>query len=86
MNPKEKAQYLVDKIYQTTADMRYYNPPADTFASRYEPWNQAKQCALIAVEEIRENIVSDDDNHRVEAELVGNLYYWDQVKTEIKKL
>ena len=84
MSPKEKAQFLVDKLYQTTADMRYYNPLADTIASRYDPWNQAKQCAIIAVEETTKDIKSIEFNYDID--LSPDIKYLESVKTEIEKL
>jgi hypothetical protein len=51
MNPKEKAQKLVDKFYQTTPNEAWINEPLG-IAEEYKAWNQAKQCALIAVDEI----------------------------------
>jgi hypothetical protein len=63
MEPKEKAEELVDKFIQYT--------PAD---SEFE-YPYAKQCALIAVEQILEVI---DSNYDYE--------YWDKVKSEIEKL
>lgn len=46
----------------------------------------AKQCALIAVDEILNSIVSKDDDERLVFELGGNQFYWQEVKTEIEKL
>jgi hypothetical protein len=63
MAPKEKAEELVDKFLQYT--------PAD---SEFE-YPYAKQCALIAVEQILEIIFSDYD-----------WQYWDEVKQELEKL
>jgi hypothetical protein len=63
MTPKEKAEELVDKFLQYT--------PAD---SEFE-YPYAKQCALIAVEQILEIIFSDYD-----------WQYWDEVKQELEKL
>ena len=69
MEPREKARELVDKFLQFT--------PVE-FEYEY-----AKQCALIAVDEIILAIpdASDDDspyNHE--------LKYWQEVKEEIDKL
>ena len=63
MTPKEKAEELVDKFLQYT--------PAD---SELE-YPYAKQCALIAVEQILEIIFSDYD-----------WQYWNEVKQELEKL
>jgi hypothetical protein len=73
MTPKEKAEELVDKIYycQRYADGEDYIP--------LEAVKRAKQCALVAVNEI---INSVDDEH------VSDIFkeHWQQVKQEIKKL
>jgi hypothetical protein len=64
MTPKEKARELLDKYYND----RYYITLA-----------QAKQCALIAVDEaIEESYLVDKTYCRQE--------YWQEVKQEIEKL
>ena len=71
MNPKDKAQELVDK-YRTYVVM---------WAGGIEVSNQnVKQCALIAVDEIIDIISSD------ESAIIVQLQYWQQVKTEIELL
>jgi hypothetical protein len=73
MTPKEKAEELVDKIYycQRYADGEDYIP--------LEAVKRAKQCALIAVDEI---INSVDDEH------VSDIFneYWEEVRYEISNL
>jgi hypothetical protein len=69
MEPKEKAEELVDKFIQYT--------PAD---SEFE-YPYAKQCALIAVEQILEIIDSIYDYDRESLDP-----YWNEVKSEIEKL
>ena len=66
MSPKEKAKELVDKFSPLAKNWDCYND---------EPLeeNNAKQCALIAVDEIIQNFFSNFD-------------YWQQVKQEIEKL
>ena len=79
MTPKEKAQELVDKfiIEVRCADRYNYN---------LESMNLfiAKQCALIAVEEILKacpiELISSSGKFRY----TDN--YWDEVKTEIENL
>jgi hypothetical protein len=69
-NPKEKAEEL-------TRDMHSVNV---TNPSEYGmEWNMAKQCALIAVDEIIESV---NDEH------VSDIFidFWEQVKNEIEKL
>ena len=75
MTPKEKAEELVIKMYQPL--------PASKEAEKgkehlyYNQYNAAKQCALIAVDEI----LSWQD--WMEKEMLN---YWEEVKQEIKKL
>ena len=65
MTPKEKAEELVNKMWV------YSLPNANG------SWNNAKQCALIAVDEII-YLLSHDINPLVN--------YWFEVKQEIEKL
>ena len=58
MTPKEKAEELVDKFYRIIK-----HPELDC-------WEDAKECALIAVDEI--------------IKLVDSIY-WQEVKTELTK-
>ena len=66
MTPKEKAEELVRKYYSFGL-----NNPAQSFS-----WYECKQCALIAVDEIRDNIPLISDIQQ----------YWIDVKQEIEKL
>lgn len=74
MTPKEKAQELVDKFIEFTQDWDardgYIN---DEF--------RAKECALIAVDEILEM-----DLPILEEEADKFYDYWEEVKQEIEKL
>ena len=69
MTPKEKADRLLFKIY---------NAIKHTTSNQYSEkgWQIAKQCALIAVDEIIETTI-DDWSHNE---------YWPEVKTELEKL
>ena len=69
MIPKEKAKELVDKMYMIDDPIGNYPMCFDT----------AKQCALIAVDEI---INSVDNEH------VSDIYneFWENVKQEIEQL
>ena len=72
MTPKEKADELIDKMYYVG---RYDNK------EDYNPamaWERAKQCALMAVEEI---LTADIFMMTEEQEM-----YWEQVKQELEKL
>ena len=68
MTPKEKAEELFAKYaFLTISDMSDEN------------FNQTKQCALVAVDE-----VLNEENHFIQTD--AHLLYWKQVKQEIKKL
>ena len=78
--PREKARELVDKMYYC---QRYVDSEKNYIHIPLEAYKRAKQCALIAVDEIILAIpdASDDDspyNHE--------LKYWQEVKEEIDKL
>lgn len=73
MIPKEKAEELVDKMYFS----RRYDDTENYIPQR--AYDHAKQCALIAVDEILDivNTIYDCD--------AKVLYpYWEEVKQEIK--
>ena len=76
--PKEKAKELVDKFYQTTPNETWIDEPLGEFIKTYTAWGQAKQCALIAVDEIL-NINSVDKDFSLS-------FYWLDVKDEIENL
>ena len=67
MTPKEKAKELVDKYFE--------------FMHHINPWDKAKQCALIAVDEIL-NVTHSDKR----ANSPFDKEYWQKVKIEIEKL
>ena len=72
MTPKEKAIELYNKMYETG-----FKPKSVLL--RIE---QAKECALIAVDEIIEaNPIAFDENENCIAK-----QWWKEVKTEIEKL
>jgi len=89
MTPKEKAAELVDKFYQTTPNEYFVNEPIG-IKGRYKSWEQAKQCALIAVDEILKLDNPNTYNYLTEGkenlivELADN--YWQNVKKEIENL
>jgi hypothetical protein len=76
MTAKEKAIELYNNFYNTSSHPHHVE-------SRQQI---AKQCALIAVDEIIEqyefDVVSDVENKR----FIAKLNYWDEVKKEIEKL
>jgi hypothetical protein len=74
MTPEYKAEILVDKFVKYT--------PAD---SELE-YPYAKECAILAVNEII-NEIYEIDNQLSESHLLDkNLKYWLEVKKEIEKL
>lgn len=70
MTPKEKTAELIDKMYYIGRydDKEDYNPAM--------AWHRAKQCAIIAVDEILKAHLFDLDEKE----------YWQQVRTEIENL
>ena len=80
MTPAEKAKQLVDIFYQTTPNEAWYNPPLGSLSIEYKAWEQAKQCALIAVDEIL-NALSYKASSNFE-----ELKYYTEVKQEIEKI
>jgi hypothetical protein len=89
MTPKEKAEQLIDKFYQTTPNEAWINEPIG-IAKEYKAFNQAKECALIAVDEI---IEMSDINKIFYSFYEGNClteytedFYWKKVKQEIEKI
>jgi hypothetical protein len=65
MTPKEKAKELVDKMYGDELD--------------YMTEGQAKQCALVAVDEIIKSLPPFDYG----LEFVAKIVFWKEVKKEI---
>ena len=76
MTPKEKAKELVNKYLRTYPI--YDNP---TVVISYTN-NEAKQCALIAVDEIINNSLEYMGCDLKDGEII----YWQEVKQEIEKL
>jgi hypothetical protein len=84
MTPKEKAQELVDKFYNTP-HCGIEHQPNKRYCDCIEmnPF-QAKQCALMAVDEIiKLDMLIDEDTYVMTP---SYLQYWEQVKQEIQKL
>ena len=82
MTPKQKAEDLVDKFYQTTPNEYFVNEPIG-IKGRYKSWEQAKQCAIIAVDEI----LNSNPNYPEFKENEGTpIRYWEVVKQEIENL
>ena len=82
MTPKEKANELVDKFYQRFPLKMDVITTRGDLSWEYDSWKEAKQCALIAVDEIIYNAL---DWH--EYETPNKAYeYWQEVKQEIENL
>ena len=77
MTPKEKAIELYNK---------FLNLSGDTYLYGMLEHESAKECALIAVDEILVSIVHKDQDERLAYELLGNKFYWEDVKKEIEAL
>lgn len=75
MTPKEKAKQLIDKIW-------VYSIPNSNGS-----WNNAKQCALVLVDEIlltlKCDIICIDVDRKSHLDLIE---YWQQIKQEINKI
>lgn len=79
MTPKEKAEELMDKLYQTTPNESWINQPIG-LKEEYKAWEQSKQCALIAVDElIKEQTMWQNGE-------VNPVLYWQEVKQEINQI
>jgi hypothetical protein len=79
LSPKQKAKKLLQSMMMSTNSVINFT----TGDMDYLPQNQyAKQCALIAVDEIIANIEPSVSIDVIEA----RIKYWQQVKTEIEKL
>jgi len=83
MTPKEKAIELVDKFYQLFPLKKDVISIYGTLSWEYDNWVQAKQCALIAVDEI---IEANPIIFRLDNTIMSNKSYWQEVKQEIEKL
>ena len=82
MTAKEKAEELVDKFYQTTPNEYFVNEPIG-IKGRYKSWEQAKQCALIAVDEI----IKTGPLKMIDwGEIISDKPFWQEVKQEIERL
>ncbi len=78
IEPKEKAKELVEKYLPLSDDGGYYDDVC--YNSGDDKEKNAKQCALIAVNEIIESLEHHSWQNR------HWLGYYDEVKQEIEKL
>jgi hypothetical protein len=78
MTPKEKAKELVDKYWIYLRAGLLYDEEAK---------DDAKHCALIAVDEIMEFMKMDDEYTETSSNANSKwIYYWIDVKAEIEKI
>jgi len=75
MNPQEKAQELVDKYINASFNCKDCNMPFCDIKCTQLSLNEAKQCALIAANELIKATVPFAITH-----------YWEAVKMEIEKI
>jgi len=79
MTPQEKAKQLANKYFKES-DLLYEDLT----------WIQAKECALIAVDEILNSYDNIFDDFVIKSDQVGGYKnmkkYWNEVKQEIEKL
>ena len=71
MTPKEKAKELFDKMFLIIENK-----------GMYDDLYRAKQCALIAVNEILKAVDNPDETYLMK----HSVNYWTEVKKEIEKL
>jgi hypothetical protein len=77
MTPKEKAKEFVNKFYFKLSNNGSLDIGLNNCTQRF---NEAKDCALIAVDEILNHHSQEQGLYRIDT------YYWLQVKKEIEKL
>jgi hypothetical protein len=75
LTPKQKAIELVDKFYQRFPLTMDVITTEGDLSWEYDSWKDAKQCALIAVDELLLLITYQP-----------TIDYWNEVKQEIEKL
>jgi len=82
MTPKEKAQELVDKYLNASFNCKDCDMPYCDMKCTILSFNEAKQCAVIAVDEIIASnpIAFDEDDNCIEKQ------WWQEVKKEIELL
>jgi hypothetical protein len=80
LSPQQKAKELLQSMMMSTNSVINFT----TGDMEYLPQNQyAKQCAMIAVDQI---ILSNPHSNPFNTNVYSTMDYWQQVKTEIKKL
>ena len=83
MKPKGYAYELVDKFYQKfPLKMDVITTKVD-LSWEYNNWEQAKECALIAVNEI---ISANPHSNPLNTDVYSTMNYWQEVKKQLEKL
>jgi len=82
MTAKEKALQLCDAFYQFLPLEHNVITTEGDLSWEYNGWDNAKQCALIAVDEILQ-MVDETMQGWLDADIIA---HWKQVKEEIEKL
>jgi len=82
MTPKEKALQLCDAFYQFLPLEHNVITTEGDLSWEYNGWDNAKQCALVAVDEIL-HMVDETMQGWLDADIIA---HWKQVKEEIEKL
>ena len=80
MTPKEKATQLCDAFYQKLPLERYVTTTDGDLSWEYNSWQRAKECALIAVDEIEKEVIRLFGNYPNISD------YYRELKQEIEKL
>jgi hypothetical protein len=83
MTPKEKANELVDKFYQRFPLKMDVITTRGDLSWEYDNWQEAKQCALIAVDEV---ILANPHSNPLNTDVYSTMDYWEEVKQELNKL
>ena len=80
MTPKEKAEELIDRFEQRFPLKSEVITTKGDLSWEYDNWEEAKQCALIAVDEIIDSLQIKNYPQADQYE------YWQEVKNEIENL
>jgi hypothetical protein len=91
MTPKERADELVKKYMQTKCCILTKFDSIPEIICDQMTFQTAKQCALIAVDEIIKDLkeslkVAEDLHLHARGLIIGSLVDWQQVNQEIEKL
>jgi len=81
MTPKEKAESLVDRMYFIISNNGQFTG-LHSIPNKFE---EAKKCALVAVDEISKTVLGLN-RHHTEYIRDEHIPYWEEVKQEIEKL